>query len=73
MTHLAVVDYVGWFNHRRLHSSIANRPPAEHEREYWARVALGFKAFPAQAAPTVTDVRNVLAVASPTYVSEDWH
>ena len=24
---LATVAYVGWFNHRRLHSSIGNRPP----------------------------------------------
>ena len=30
---LATVDYVGWFNHRRLHTSIGNRPPVEHERE----------------------------------------
>ena len=40
---LATVDYVGWFNHRRLHSSIGNRPPVEHEREYWTRVALGLE------------------------------
>jgi putative transposase len=64
---LAVVEYVGWFNHVRLHSSIGNRPPVEHEREYWARVALGFEPLPAQAAPTVTDLRDVLTVASPTY------
>jgi transposase InsO family protein len=66
----ATVRYVGWFNHRRLHSSIGNRPPVEHEREYWARDALGFGPFPAQAAPTVTDLRDVLTVASPTYRSE---
>jgi len=28
---LAVVEYVAWFNHVRLHSSLGNRPPAEHE------------------------------------------
>jgi putative transposase len=67
---LATVTYVGWFNYRRLHSSIANRPPVEHEREYWARVALGFEPHPAQAAPTVTDARHALRVASPTYGSE---
>jgi putative transposase len=70
---LATVAYVGWFNHRRLHSSIGNRPPVEHEREYWARVALGFEPFPAQAAPTVTDLRGVLTVASPTGGSEQLH
>ena len=32
---LATVAYVGWFNNRRLHSSIGNRPPVEHERDYW--------------------------------------
>ncbi len=29
---LAVVEYVAWFNHVRLHSSLASRPPAEHEQ-----------------------------------------
>jgi putative transposase len=62
---LATVSYVGWFNHRRLHSSIGNRPPVEHEREYWQRVALGLEPLPAQAAPTVTDLRHVGTVASP--------
>jgi transposase InsO family protein len=70
---LATVSYVGWFNHRRLHSSIGNRPPVEHEREYWARVALGFEPFPAQAAPTVTDLRNVQTPASPTCGSDHSH
>ena len=69
----ATVAYVGWFNHRRLHSSIGNRPPVEHEHEYWERVALGFEPFPAQAAPTVTDLRDVLTVASPMYGSEHSH
>jgi putative transposase len=70
---LATVDYVGWFNHRRLHSSIGNRPPVEHEREYWARVALGLEPLPAQAAPTVTDLRGVGTVASPMGGSEHSH
>jgi putative transposase len=68
---LATVTYVGWFNHRRLHSSIGNHPPIEHERDYWARVALGFGPFPAQAALAVTDLRDVLIVASPIYGSEE--
>ena len=70
---LATVEYVGWFNHRRLDSSIGNRPPVEHEREYWARLALGLETFPAQAAPTVIDLRDVLTVASPIYGSEQLH
>jgi putative transposase len=60
---LATVQYVGWFNHRRLHSSIGNRPPIEHEREYWARAAHWHEPFPAHAAPTVRDLRRVLPVA----------
>ena len=35
---LAIVEYVAWFNTRRLHSSIGNRPPVEHEAE-WRRLA----------------------------------
>jgi transposase InsO family protein len=70
---LATVTYVGWFNHHRLHSSIGNRPPVEHEREYWERVALGLEPLPAQAAPTVTDLRDVVTLASPTSCSEELH
>jgi putative transposase len=28
---LAVVEYIGWFNHQRLHESLGDIPPAEHE------------------------------------------
>ena len=35
---LAIVEWVAWFNTRRLHSSIGNRPPNEHEAE-WRRLA----------------------------------
>jgi putative transposase len=28
---LAVVAYIGWFNHHRLHESLGDIPPAEHE------------------------------------------
>ena len=69
----ATAAYVGWFNHRRLHSSIGNRPPVEHEREWWQRVALGFEPHPAQAAPTVTDLRDVVFPASPMSSSEETH
>ncbi len=31
---LAVVQYVAWFNHIRLHSSLGNRPPAEHQHDW---------------------------------------
>jgi putative transposase len=28
---LAVVEYIAWFNHQRLHESLGDIPPAEHE------------------------------------------
>ncbi len=36
---LATVEYVAWFNTRRLHSSIANIPPVEHEANWRAALA----------------------------------
>ena len=33
---LAIVEYVAWFNTRRLHSSLGNIPPIEHEQAYTA-------------------------------------
>jgi putative transposase len=30
---LAVVEYIGWFNHNRLHESLGDRPPAEFEAQ----------------------------------------
>ena len=36
---LATVDYVAWFNTRRLHSSLGNRPPIEHEQRHVAALA----------------------------------
>ena len=35
---LAIVEWVAWFNTRRLHSSIGNRPPLEHEAD-WHQLA----------------------------------
>jgi putative transposase len=29
---LAVVEYIGWYNHARLHESIGHIPPVEHEQ-----------------------------------------
>jgi putative transposase len=34
---LAVVEYVGWFNHVRLHESLGDLPPAEFEALYAAK------------------------------------
>jgi putative transposase len=34
---LAIVEYLGWFNHDRLHESLGDIPPAEFEALYAAR------------------------------------
>ena len=31
-TELAIVEWVGWYNHARLHSSLGDMPPVEYER-----------------------------------------
>jgi putative transposase len=32
---LATLEYIDWYNHRRLHSACGYRPPAEHEAAYY--------------------------------------
>ena len=34
---LAIVEYIGWFNHNRLHESLGDVPPAEIEAPYAPR------------------------------------
>jgi hypothetical protein len=36
---LAIVEWVAWFNTRRLHSSIGYRPPIGHEADWRAALA----------------------------------
>ena len=31
---LAVVEYIGWYNHARLHESLEDSPPAEYEHQH---------------------------------------
>ena len=33
---IATLEYIDWFNHRRLHGSIGDVPPAEFEAAYYA-------------------------------------
>jgi putative transposase len=44
---LAIVEYVGWFNHDRLHQALGDRPPAEFEtltdEQYVAAIPLSLK------------------------------
>lgn len=32
---IATLEYVDWFNNRRLHSELGDIPPAEHEANYY--------------------------------------
>jgi transposase InsO family protein len=32
---LATAEWVDWYNHRRIHTAIGNRPPTEHETAYY--------------------------------------
>ena len=36
---LAIVSYIGWFNDQRLHESLGDIPPAEHEQLHEFRYA----------------------------------
>jgi transposase InsO family protein len=35
---LAVLEWVSWYNHRRLHSVIGNVPPIEYETNYYRSI-----------------------------------
>ncbi len=43
---LAVVEWIGWYNHRRLHSSLDDLPPAEYEEINYKKVVLALDAPP---------------------------
>jgi transposase InsO family protein len=49
---LAIVEWVAWFNHDRLHSSIGDVPPVEFEQDYDERVEVA-------AGPTLTEQRKI--------------
>jgi putative transposase len=38
---LAIVEWVAWFNHQRLHESLGDVPPAEYERSGCQRTSKG--------------------------------
>jgi hypothetical protein len=37
---LAVVEYVGWFNHSRLHQALGDIPPVEFEQRHATQAAI---------------------------------
>src|SRR5437867_9332445 len=62
---LAVVEWLGWFNHARLHSALGFVPPAEYEaRDLSESVALELPALSAQAAQPLRQY-GLLSPASP--------
>lgn len=70
---LATVEYVGWFNHARLHESLGDVPPAEYEQRWRALTAAiganpdnqSVAALPRTAAEGPTTPR-LLAIAAET-------
>jgi len=34
----AIVEWIGWYNHRRLHSAIGNVPPTGYEATYYRSI-----------------------------------
>jgi putative transposase len=38
---LAIVEWVGWYNHRRLHSSLGDIPPVEYEQLHASAIPPG--------------------------------
>jgi putative transposase len=65
---LATVDYVAWFNTRRLHSSLGNRPPVEHEQRHVAALAANPEAL---LLPTGSVTLNRSGVYDPCGVVSD--
>ena len=41
---IAIVEWIDWYNHRRLHSEIGDVPPAEHETLWYRQQDLALKA-----------------------------
>ena len=44
---LATLEYVDWFNHRRLHSACGDIPPVEFEDHYYRQIAGLIEGIPA--------------------------
>jgi putative transposase len=52
---LAVVEYIGWFNHDRLHESLGDVPPVEFEQLHAARGAKSDNGSVTSIAPSASE------------------
>ena len=52
---LAIVEYVGWFNHARLHEALGDIPPVEFEQRHAAKAAISGNGSLAALAPKPAD------------------
>src|SRR4051794_20640138 len=54
---LATLEYVDWFNHRRLHSAIGDIPPVEYEDNHYRQIAGLSEDVPAETEPPLNPGR----------------
>jgi putative transposase len=52
---LAIVEYVGWFNHSRLHQALGDLPPAEFEQRFAAQAWISGNGSVAAPSPRAAD------------------
>ena len=52
---LAIVEYVGWFNHARLHEALGDIPPVEFEQRHAAKAAISGNGSVAALSPKAAD------------------
>ena len=65
---LTIVEWVGWFNHQRLHSSLGDIPPAEHEANWRASAGGVGDASPAGAVAALRAAAAIDALEGPVAV-----
>ncbi len=37
-TEIAIYEWISWYNHARIHTSIGDAPPVEYERTYYSQI-----------------------------------
>jgi putative transposase len=68
---LAVVEYIGWFNHQRLHQALGDIPPVEYEQQHaFAAVELVIDVGPVPLPGRVALLEPRVAKTAPTVLSQ---